>query len=195
MKAVSRAERLQFVAVDLVGYLVKRFAQLRIAVRVVPAFQHPVHRVVKIPPRRFEVSRFVIGFARSELRLHLFDQIGNPTRRFRQQGNHFRRRQLPLRQFRNYRHFRLLLRHRPQRGSLRLHRLFRRVLARAQTHDRHHSKSSGPCRRPPRCPLAHLSMVRTPSHPVNAFPPQFPNPATPLGAPRHFPPPLLGDAL
>jgi hypothetical protein len=129
-ESVPRAERLQLVSVDGVGYLVEQFAQLRIAVRVVAAFEHPVHRIVKIAPRGGQMSRLVIRFSRRELFLHPHDQVFNSARQRLLQVDQRLRRQVPQWQRFDWQSRGLLGRWRGlQCRHLRLHRPFRRVVA------------------------------------------------------------------
>ena len=74
-ESVARTESLQLVGVDGVHHVVEQFAQSWIAVGVVAALQHPVHRVVKILARGFQVPGLEILLAGSEFFLHLLDQV------------------------------------------------------------------------------------------------------------------------
>ena len=53
--------------------MMEQCAERRIAVRIVAAFEHPIHRVIKVLARGFQVSSLEIVFAGGELLLHPLD--------------------------------------------------------------------------------------------------------------------------
>src|SRR6267142_293763 len=116
-----------------------------------PLLQFRVHwkghlrHFVKVPPRGRQVPGLVVGLSRGKLRLHYFNQVGNPARHPRCQRNQRLRLQVPQRQvpdgarsrlqhpclhwlcLRHLCHVCLLCLLRFQRRGVRLHRPLRRI--------------------------------------------------------------------
>ena len=65
--------------------MMKQCAEGGVALGVIPAFQHPVHGVVKIFARRSQAASLKILLAGSELLLNFLDQISFSIRNGRQQ--------------------------------------------------------------------------------------------------------------
>ena len=84
-ETITRAEGLQFVGVHGVDDVVKQLAQLGIAVGVVTALQHPVHGLVKVLARRFQVAGFEVLLPGCKFFLNLLDQVFPPSGNRRQQ--------------------------------------------------------------------------------------------------------------
>ena len=74
LKTVARAKRLQLIGINGVDNAVKEFAQPRIAVWVVAAFEHPIDGIVKIAARRVEVPGLEVRFACGKLFFDSRDQ-------------------------------------------------------------------------------------------------------------------------
>ena len=87
VEAVSRSESLQLVGVHGIHDVVEQFAQLGITVKVEADPQQPVHGVVKILARGFQMAGFEVLFPRNEFFLDFLDQVVLPGGNRRQQPN------------------------------------------------------------------------------------------------------------
>src|SRR5207244_2973929 len=178
---VSRPECLQLIGVHRVHHVVEQLAQFGITVVVVAALQQPVHSVVKILARGFQVPRFEVLLSRREFLLDFLDQVVLSGRNRRQQPDIVAPRRIQYRQGRKFHGSLLRVRglwRGSQRRNVRLHGLLSRVFATEELC----------CEEQRTCgnvkPSFHLSMVRRASRPGQRFPqrvvPLSPRPNFPL---------------
>ena len=131
-EAIAGAKGLQLVGVNRVRDLMEKLAQPRIAVGVVAALQHPIHGVIKIAPRGFQVAGAVIGFPRSEFLFYFFDQVLDAAGNGRLQRNNGLQSQIPQRERTDIGHGGGRNLRRVQRRNVRLQRLSGGVVATRQ---------------------------------------------------------------